>query len=362
VSSLTSFPLVIHEGTWRELADLAEALAKETLAVEHELLDRPELHAKIALPRPLRPLFARGSVPTPSAARVMRFDFHEATDGWRISEVNADVPGGFTEATSFTRLVASRAPGARPAGDPTAAVVESIAHAIGERGAVALVNAPGHMEDHQVTSYLASRLRSRGLAARVCSLSSLRFREGRADGFDAIVRFYQVEWLARLPRSATWRPLFSGGLTPVANPGVAALSESKRLPLVWDELRTPLPTWRRVLPETRALADAPWSTSDDWLLKTAYSNTGDTVSIRETMNPAEWRRRAWLARLRPSQWMAQRRFAILPIVHEGETFYPCIGVYTVNGIACGAYARLSKGPIVDMHARDAALLVTSAAS
>jgi glutathionylspermidine synthase len=359
VTTLAPFPLVVREATWRELADLAERLARETVAVERELLDRPELHPKIALPRALRPLFARGTIPTPSAARVMRFDFHPTTEGWRISEVNADVPGGFTEATSFTRLLASYVTGARPAGDPTRALVSAIARAAGEGGSVALVNAPGHMEDHQVSAYLAARLRERGLRAEACAPSALRFRDGRAIGHDAIVRFYQVEWLARLPRSIAWRPLFSGGLTPVANPGVAALSESKRLPLVWDELRTSLPTWREVLPETRALADAPWSTSDGWILKTAYSNTGDTVTIRDAMTRAEWRQRAWLARLRPSQWMAQRRFEIVPLIHEGERLNACIGVYTVDGIACGAYARLARGPIVDTHARDAALLVAT---
>ena len=36
-----------------------------------------------------------------------------------------------------------------------------------------------------------------------------------------------------------------------ANPGCAILTESKRLPLVWDQLGIALPTWKRLLPETR---------------------------------------------------------------------------------------------------------------
>ena len=41
----------------------------------------------------------------PASPRIMRFDFHPTLDGWRVSEVNSDVPGGFTEASRFARLV-----------------------------------------------------------------------------------------------------------------------------------------------------------------------------------------------------------------------------------------------------------------
>src|SRR5262245_57553556 len=126
VTALAPFPLLLGRSSWRELEDLAERLAAETLAAEQELLGRPALHARIALPRPLRQLFAHGT-PTPAAARVMRFDFHPTAEGWRLSEVNSDVPGGFTEATSFARLIATHVPGARPAGDPTRALVDAIA-------------------------------------------------------------------------------------------------------------------------------------------------------------------------------------------------------------------------------------------
>jgi len=36
----------------------------------------------------------------------MRFDFHWTTEGFRISEVNADVPGGFSESSAFPALMA----------------------------------------------------------------------------------------------------------------------------------------------------------------------------------------------------------------------------------------------------------------
>jgi len=370
VTGLAPFPLLVGHATWRHLAGLAEQLTAETLAVETELLERPDLHRTLGLPRSLRALFARPGVATAAAARVMRFDFHYTTDGWRISEVNSDVPGGYTEATSFTRLMAERTPGARPAGDPTQAVVDALVRQASTGGAVALTCAPGHMEDHQVVGYLAARLRERGLAAPVVSPLHLRWSDGTANvdsgwwsgRVDAIVRFYQVEWLAKLPRTLGWEHLFVGGVTPVANPGTAAFSESKRLPLIWDRLRAPVPTWRRLLPETRPLRAAPWATDDGWLIKSAFSNTGDTVSVRSAMTTAAWRRRAWTARLASGQWIAQRRFDVVPVFHEGVPLSPCIGVYTVNGAAAGAYARIASGSaIIDGTARDAALLLSEEA-
>jgi hypothetical protein len=360
IEALAPFPLLMRADEWHRLARLAEQLADETLALEQALLDRPELHARLGLPRPLGRLLARARL-TPAAARVMRFDFHFTDDGWRVSEVNSDVPGGFTEATALARLMAAEVAGARPAGDPTAALVDALVRRVGDGGAVALTSAPGHMEDHQVVAHLAARLRARGLWAQPASLPQLAWRDGRAwlqaRPLDAIYRFFQVEWLAELPRALGWMALIADGRTPVSNPGRAALSESKRLPLVWDRLPAAVPTWRRLLPETRALADAPWARDDGWLLKAAFGNTGEAVLMRATMTAQNWARAAFKARLRPSHWVAQRRFVTMPLPHESGPLFPCIGVYVVDGSAAGAYARLSPGPIIDFRAREAALLL-----
>jgi hypothetical protein len=212
-----------------------------------------------------------------------------------------------------------------------------------------------------VRHHLATSLRVRGVGAEVVSLGQLSWHAGRArlpDGpIDAIVRFFQAEWLARLPHRLGWRALFVDGHTPVVNPGVAALSESKRLPLVWDALRTPLSTWRRILPETRDVRDAPWDRDDGWLVKSAYCNTGDAVLTRDALSAAGWARLRWTVRLAPSSWLAQRRFTMVPLVADGEPIHPCVGVYVVDGTAAGAYVRLGRGPIVDWRARDAALLL-----
>jgi glutathionylspermidine synthase len=364
VTALAPFPLFMTSATWGFLGELAERLTAETLALESELLGRPDLYEHIALPHRLQAVFARRPRTTPAVARVMRFDFHTTTEGWRVSEVNTDVPGGYTEATHFTALAAQHHTGCVPSGDPTRALMDAITRKTREGGAVALTCAPGHMEDQQVVCLLASHLRARGRVAVLVSPHQLDWRDGVAQiatasysgPLEAIVRFYQAEWLAKLPQSACWKPLFVGGQTPVMNPGTAVLSESKRLPLVWDALRTPVPTWRALLPETRAPQDVPWYRDETWLLKEAYGNTGDTVTIRGELNRAAWLRRAALVRWNPRGWIAQRRFIPTPLAgHSG--LHACIGVYTVDGAAAGAYARVTRRAVIDGHAVDVPLLL-----
>jgi len=174
VMALAPAPLLMSSASWLKLATLAKRLFHETVAAEIELAGRPALYSRIGLPRAVARLMAE-LPPTEAAARVMRFDFHYTTDGWRISEVNSDVPGGFTEATNFTRLVAERVPRARPAGDPTQALVNGISRRTGERATILLPSAPGHMEDHQVVGHLATALRDRGFSARISAIHQLRW-------------------------------------------------------------------------------------------------------------------------------------------------------------------------------------------
>jgi hypothetical protein len=118
-----------------------------------------------------------------------------------------------------------------------------------------------------------------------------------------------------------------------------------------------LPTWRALLPETCDPRNAPWSRDEGWLVKTAMCNTGDTVSIRELMPPAQWLRTRLAVQLFPGNWVAQRRFESVPVATPAGPQHVCLGVYSVNGRVAGAYARLSKKPVIDFAAVDVALLL-----
>ena len=365
LTSLAPFPLVMRRCVWNQLGAWAEQLAAEAVEAEREISRRPELLRMLGLPRKLQEVLADDARLSPAAGRVIRFDFHLTTEGWRISEANSDVPGGFSEASHFTTMMAEHFPDLQPAGNPGHRWCDTLIGLIGSGGVVALLSAPGYMEDHQVVSFLATELRRRGCQAHLAKPEQIRWRGGHAyldtlwhrGPLDALIRFYQAEWISRLPESVGWRLFFRGGKTPVANPALATISESKRFPLVWDRLSADLPTWCALLPETRDPRHANWSRDDSWLVKTAMSNTGDTVSIRDLMNAKQWLQTRLSVSLRPGQWVAQRRFESVPVPTPAGPRHVCVGVYTVNGRTAGAYARLAEKPLIDFAAVDVALLL-----
>lgn len=356
VAALSRVAMVLDAGVWGELCALAEDLAAETLAAEKELLGRPDLWRELAIPRPIRTALRAGS-PSPGIARVMRFDFHFTTDGWRISEVNSDVPGGFIEGSAYTRLVAQETGYRQTTGDPAAIYAQALADAA-PAGLIALVHAPGYMDDRQVMMYLARELETRGCRTVLCSPDLVDWENQRPD---LIVRFYPAEWLPNLPRTAHWHRFFTGCNIPQSNPGYALLSQSKRLPLVWDKLNTPMPCWRKLLPRTRDVRAVRHEDLDAWVIKPAMGRVGDGILMSGSTSAKDARSiRRW-SRWFPRHWIAQQRFSTVPVATPTGPLYPCLGIYTVDGIAAGAYARVAPTPLIDARASDAAVLLASPA-
>ena len=364
-STIAAFPIILEPEDWRELSRLAESLAAETLEAEAELAERTDLHSALALPRAVIRALARSrSRPSPGLARLVRFDFHHTLDGWRISEANTDVPGGLNEASGLARLMEPHFPGACSAGDVTAEYARALVG--GRSGArVGLAHATAYVDDRQVMEYLARRLAEIGAEAVLMSPSQVRWMGGRAHveaagrtiELDSVARFFPAEWLPNLPANAAWEHFAGGAITPASNPARALLTQSKRFPLVWDSLRTSLPTWRSLLPETRDPRDAPWQRSEEWVLKPALGRVGEDVGIPGVSSGKEWKAIRRSVRWRPGHWVAQRRFEPTVIHLDGEVLHPCIGVYTIGTRVAGAYGRLARRPLIDHRAQDVAVLV-----
>ncbi|HET9227536.1 MAG TPA: glutathionylspermidine synthase family protein [Thermoanaerobaculia bacterium] len=360
VSTVAPFPLLLRRSAWEEITRLSEELAAEAIAAEAELARRPELHRTLGLPFSVRRALRHGD-PPPGIARVLRFDFHWTTEGWRISEANTDVPGGFNEASGFARLLAPSFPGSEPAGDPAGQLAEAV-----EGGTVALVHATAYTDDRQVMVYLARELEARGRRALLAAPDHLRWRDGRAriesewfqGELDAVVRFFPAEWLPNLPKASGWRHFFHGGRTPVSNPGAAILTQSKRFPLVWDRLETPLPAWRRLLPQTLDPRDSGWKRDPNaWVLKPSLGRVGDGIGLVGATAEKDWKQIRRGVRFGPRWWAAQRKFEAVPMRVGREAVFPCVGVYTIDGRAAGAYGRVARKPIINHLAQDAAVLV-----
>jgi glutathionylspermidine synthase len=146
------------------------------------------------------------------------------------------------------------------------------------------------LEDQQVTAFLASQLQAHGIETfLVHDPSQFGWRDGIASvkrkhreiELDVIVRFYQAEWLAKLPRHSNWQTLLFDSKTSVSNPTLSLLTESKRFPLVWNHLSASLETWRNLMPESQDPSDPNYEDHGSWVLKGAYSNNGDEVFVNE---------------------------------------------------------------------------------
>jgi hypothetical protein len=110
----------------------------------------------------------------------------------------------------------------------------------------------------------------------------------------AIVRFYQGEWLARLPHRTGWRHLFAGGVTPVAKPRrrdpfrIQAFAAA-----VWTNCG---PTCQRFVDTCRRRATAGHTLAarrESWPAQDRVLQHGDSVTLRESTPRPKWLR-TWL--------------------------------------------------------------------
>jgi len=369
VCTLSPLPLVLTKEAWRELVSLAEKLAQETVAAELAILQKPHLLKQLGLSWRLRRRLSDPEVASRHArhTRLIRFDFHFTTEGWRISEANTDVPGGFNEASGFTKLIARHYGRTTTPGDPVEKMTEAISDAAGKSAAIGLVHATSFADDRQVMVFLGRRLQAAGHKTLLMAPDHLFWENGRAyavfnsakERVDFLVRFFPAEWLPSLPRRCGWWNLLGGAETPLCNPAAAIISQSKRFPLVWDELSGRLPTWEAMLPKTFSLRDATAQGlgPESLVFKPAFGRVGDMIKIHGVTSDKEAGKIDHAIRRHPKMWIAQQRFEAVPMSTPSGDVYPCIGVYTLNSKVIGAYGRVAQRPLIDHRAQDAAVLI-----
>ncbi len=362
---LARTPLVLRAGAWREIAALSESLYGETLLAEEAILAHPRELARLGLPPALVRTLRRGDL-TPAPFRVMRFDFHATTEGWRISEVNSDVPGGFIEATGFTRLMAAHYPDCAPAGDPVAEICAQFTRHLPAGARIGLIHATAYTDDRQVMVFLSRALAAAGFQSQLLGPDSVRWVDNYAqahDGtswrtFDTLFRFYPAEWLPNLGWLSSWKRFVRRSSTPAVNPPAALISQSKRFPLACRALGLSLPVWDALLPETRDPRELTRTDSPrDWVLKPALGRVGEDIGITGVTPEKSLARIRRAAAKRPHLWAAQRRFSALAWPTADGPRFPCIGVYVIGGHTAGAYGRICAQPLIDSHAQDVAVLV-----
>jgi glutathionylspermidine synthase len=172
-----------------------------------------------------------------------------------------------------------------------------------------------------------------------------------------LFRFLPAEWLVQMPRATGWMRTAVGGSTPVCNPLYSVLTQSKRFPLIWQDLDIALPTWRRLLPETRSPREVPWRGDEAWIVKPALGHEGIRIGMAGVTTAAQWEEIDQGLSLAPDHWVAQRLFRTESLTTPLGIAYPCLGIYVIDDEVVGAYGRLSPHPLIDDSSWDVAVLL-----
>ena len=367
-NTIAKYALVITKDEHKELEKLTESIDKETIEAEEFINKNLEIAKPLALPKKIsKELKRMKNYDSNKHIRLMRYDFHPTVDGkWAVSEVNSDVPGGFAE-SSLMPQAAINAIGEKDYYYKNFGEILSnaIAKKVVSGGKIMMVHCTCYSDDRQVMQFLGDKLKTMGFQIIYGAADHLRFENNEAysilDGnegkIDGIVRFTPLEWLKDI-KPKYWDGYFDT-ITPSCNHPVAIFAQTKRFPLVWNDLEKnniKLDTWRELLPETLEVKDA--KNKEGFIFKPACGRVGEKISIKEACMDDEYEKILADVKKHPKQYLAQKKFISKPLISEtGESFHVCLGSYTVEGKHAGYYARISKTPRIDSNAADIPVLI-----
>ena len=360
--------LVITDEEHKELERLTEQLDEETRKAEDLLNKNLKLAKPLALPKKIyKELKKMKNYDPDKHIRLMRYDFHPTIEGkWAVSEVNSDVPGGFAESSIMPQMAIDvlneKSYWYKNFGD---ILTNAIIKKVKAKGTIVLVHCTSYSDDRQVMQFLGDKLKQLGFRIIYAAADHLRFKnqeafsilDGNEGKVDAIIRFTPLEWLIDI-KPKHWEGYFDT-ITPSCNHPIAIFAQTKRFPLVWDQLEKQgirLSTWRQLLPETVEVKNAKHK--NDYIFKPACGRVGEKISIKEACKEDEYRKIMADVKKYPKKYLAQKKFNSKPLIsEEGESFHVCLGSYSVEGKHAGYYARISKLPRIDSYAADISVLI-----
>ncbi len=365
-NTIAKYVVLMNQETAKQLEVWAEQLSEETMLMEEAFLKNPSLAKKLELPKSILKTLNRSSgYSREQNVRLLRFDFHPTTTGWAISEVNSDVPGGLAEASILPEIAGEYFDGYKPNKHVANSLLEAFREKVAKNGTIAFVHATSYSDDRQVMQYLGDYFEKYGYHTVFTAPDHIKWVdkkafsivEGKEGVIDGIIRFFPLEWLTNLPKKSDWKGYYDCA-TPSCNHPIAMFTQTKRLPLVWDELGVDIPTWKKLLPETKE-PNLKKPQEDDWIFKPALGRVGEGISIKEAISEKELKRIEKAVRKDPKSFIAQKKFISQPLTTaNGESFHLNVGVFTVNGKSAGFYGRISPYPRIDDNAKDIPLLVS----
>lgn len=353
--------LVLSAREHAEVVRAAEALyALADRAQDRWSADADATRA-LGVPPALVPL-ARAERP---AGRVTRIDFFLTADGWRVSEMNDDAPGGFNDAIGLAAVLHDLVekgldvPGDLPEALP----------ALASRGArrVAFAYATAYAEDLQVVELLSRLVEADGPETALGSPEHLAFDGARAtfagESVDVAYRFFPCEWFPVLDNLAAWERALDAGLR-VVNPFRAAWTQSKAAFALFhaEASGADREIVDALLPRTLLLSAETHEFAVEerarLVLKPAFGRMGEGVLLGALATRERWAKALAAAAIRQRAWVLQDRFVPLRVeTAPGVARTPCLGAYVVDGRFAGYYSRISEHPVVAYDAANVLTLV-----
>ncbi len=359
--------LVLSQKEYQELKELTENLDIETRSAEEFLNKNLEYAKLLDLPKKLtKEIESMKNYDANKHIRLMRYDFHPIKNGWAISEVNSDVPGGFAEGSFMPRL-------AKEALNDNSywfvnfgeIIVKTICEKVKPNGKIMMDHCTCFSDDRQVMQFLGDRLSEKGFEVLYGAADHIRFKDKKAisilDGnegeIDAIIRFNPLSWVKEI-KPKYWDGYFNTETVSCNHP-IAIFAQTKRFPFVWNVLEKngiSMSTWKKLLPETIEVKDAKGKKG--YIYKPAEGRVGEKISIVEACSKKEYKEIMTEVMLFPKRYVAQKKFESMPIKDEnGKEYHVCLGSYTVDGAHAGFYARVSNTPRIDSNAADIPVLI-----
>lgn len=311
---------------------------------------------------------------------VARVDLLLREDGeWIACEVNADCPGGYNETVALPRLARQAGLGRRVGSyfDPST-VAFRLADALvaksggpgSPNGIIALVYATAYAEDLQICALLEKLVKDRGGRAARMSPTAISQLLGNEDAISykgerisVVYRFYPLEYMAGQKNiDAIERATAAGNLLGVSS--FACIYAQSKLAMARAFDHDPLEA-ADVFPETRAFDSVSRERlereRESWVLKRDLSRVGDHVFVGALIPPDEWpellveveavqylqpiegdRTETSLLHDREQVWIAQKFIPQKPLASPWGPRLVTLGVYLLEGVFAGYFARLSE--------------------
>ena len=384
-NTVSKHVVLLDRETAEQLETWAEQLSEETMLMEEALIKNISLAKELGLPKKIyKELIRLKNYDRNQNVRLMRFDFHPITNindhndyndyydcHWAVSEVNSDVPGGLAEASVLPEIAkkyldrsvtgeADYMPGVN-----TSEMLFSVfKDKINKNGVIAFVHATSYADDRQVMQFLSDDFNNRGIDTIFAAPDHLKWIgkkavsviEGRNCDIEGIIRFFPLEWLVSLPNKSNWTGYYDCETVSCNHP-VAIFAQSKRLPLIWDQLNVEIPAWKKLLPETKDPKSIKIQTGE-WLYKPVLGRVGEGITVKNTMPEKEFIKIEKEIRKYSIDWIAQHKFESRPLALDTNSYHLCLGVFTVNGKRAGFYGRINPYPLIDSKAKDIPVFIS----